>query len=131
MTKRQYVLDASTLLCLLFDEPGADKVEAVLHGAMIGVANYAEVIGKLIDKGHSAEAAIADLAELDLDIVALDRKQSEIAGALRVATRQAGLSLGDRACLALARATNRTALTADRAWAGIAEQAGIAVALVR
>ena len=130
MTKR-YVLDASALLCLLFDEPGADRVESVLHGAVISAANYAEVIGKLIDKGHSPEEAVADLAELDLDVVPLDRGQSERVGQLRQSTRQAGLSLGDRACLALAAKSGRIALTSDRAWAGIAEAAGVLVELVR
>ena len=130
MTKR-YVLDASALLCLLFDEPGADRVESVLHGAIISAANYAEVIGKLIDKGHSPEEAVADLAELDLDVVPLDRAQSEKVGQLRQLTRQAGLSLGDRACLALAATSGRIALTSDRAWAGVAEAAGVPVELVR
>lgn len=131
MAEHRYVLDASALLCLLFDEPGAERVEAALHGSLISAANYAEVIGKLIDKGQDPAEAIADLAELDLDVVPLDRAQGEVVGSLRQSTRQAGLSLGDRACLALAKATSRTALTADRAWAEIAEKAGVAVALIR
>ena len=116
MSKGEYVLDASALLCLLFDEPGAARVEAVLHGARVSAVNYAEVIGKLIDRGHEAEEAVADLRELDLDIVALDRVQGEALGALRAITREAGLSLGDRACLALATSIGAIALTTDRAW---------------
>ncbi len=106
-------------------------MEAVLHGAIISAANYAEVIGKLIDKGHSPDEAVADLAELDLDVVPLDRSQSERVGQLRQSTRQAGLSLGDRACLALAATSGRIALTSDRAWVEIAETVGVSVELLR
>ena len=131
MAELRYVLDASALLCLLFDEPGAERVEAALHGSSISAANYAEVIGKLIDKGQDPDEAVADLAELDLDVVPLDRAQGEVAGSLRRSTRQAGLSLGDRACLALARTSGRAALTADRAWADLADEIAVKVKLVR
>ena len=131
MTKRRYVLDASALLCLLFDEFGAEKVETVLHGALISAANYAEVISKLIDKGQSPEEAITDLTELDLEVVPFDRAQSEIAGSIRQQTRQVGLSLGDRACLALAKGSSRTAVTADRAWTEIAKHIGVEIELIR
>lgn len=131
MARQRYVLDASALLCLLFDEPGAERIEAVLHGALISAASYAEVIGTLIDRGHSPEEAVADLTELDLDVVPLDRAQSEATGMLRDATRQAGLSLGGQACLALAKTSGRTALTTNRAWAGSAQSIGIEVELVR
>jgi ribonuclease VapC len=116
VSKRGYVLDASALLCLLFDEPGADRVEAVLYGACISAANYAEVIGKLVDRGQAPEEAVADLRELDLDVVPFDRAHGEAAGALRATTREAGLSLGDRACLALAASREAVAVTTDRAW---------------
>ena len=76
MSKGGHVLDASALLCLLFDAPGADRVERVLT------------------------EALADLRELDLEAVALDRAQAEATGLLRSATREARLSLGARTCLA-------------------------------
>ncbi|MFE1603306.1 type II toxin-antitoxin system VapC family toxin [Methylobacterium sp. ID0610] len=116
MSKAAYVLDASALLCLLFDEPGADRVEAVLHSACISAANLAEVISKLVDRGQTPDEAVADLHELDLDVVPLDQAQGETAGALRTITREAGLSLGDRACLALAASHKAVAVTTDRAW---------------
>lgn len=116
MSRTAYVLDASALLCLLFDEPGAERVEALLHGARVSAVNYAEVVGKLVDSGHAAEEAVDDLRELDLDVVPLDRTQSEAAGILRKITRSAGLSLGDRACLALSAELGAVAVTTDRAW---------------
>ena len=129
MRKGGHVLDASALLCLFFDEPGAKKVEAVLAGARIGTANLAEVIAKLVDRGVDGEAIAAEIAELDLEVVPLDRAQAEAAGLLRSATRGAGLSLGDRCCLALADALGATAVTTDRAWAGLA--GGVPVEVVR
>jgi ribonuclease VapC len=123
------VLDASALLCLFFDEPGAERVEARLAGARVGAANLAEVIAKMIDRGVDGGAIAADLAELDVEVVPLDRAQAEAAGLLRSATRRAGLSLGDRCCLALAEALGATAVTTDRAWAGL--ETGVAVEVVR
>lgn len=129
MAESGYVLDASALLCLLFGEPGADRVEAILPGARIGAANLAEVIAKLADRGADVDAVARDLSELDLEIVPLDRMQAELAGRLKVDTRRAGLSLGDRCCLALAATTGATALTADRAWDGLLND--VAVEFVR
>lgn len=129
MSRASHVLDASALLCLLFEEPGADRVERVLHSACISAANHAEVISKLVDLGQPAEEAIADLRELDLEVVAFDRAQGEAAGGLRSPTRRLGLSLGDRACLALAQSRGAPALTTDRAWADL--DVGVTIELVR
>lgn len=129
MAERGYVLDSSALLCLLFREPGADRVEAVLHDARMGAANLTEVITKLADRGADMGVVIRELQEFDLEIVPLDRSQAERAGQLRTATRSAGLSLGDRCCLALAAATGATALTTDRVWGGLVN--GVTVEFVR
>jgi PIN domain nuclease of toxin-antitoxin system len=130
MSEGGYVLDASALLCLFFREPGAARVEAVMASAAIGAANLAEVIAKLVDRGVDGAAIVADIAELDIEVVAMDRGQAEAAGRLRAATRgAAGLSLGDRCCLALAQRLNATAVTTDRAWGGL--EMDIAVEVVR
>jgi len=129
MPSGDFVLDASALLCLIFQEPGADRVEACLPGARMGAANLAEVIGKLIDLGVDGEAVAQELAELDLEIVPLDRRHAETAGYLRATTRGLGLSLGDRCCLALTEMLDATALTTDRAWTGVPKH--IAVEVVR
>lgn len=124
-----HVLDASALLCLLFEEPGHERVEAALGSACIAAANLAEVVGKLVDRGVPPDEAVADLREVDIEVIPMDRAQAEAAGALRAATRVAGLSLGDRACLALAQALGATALTTDRPWAAL--NCGVAVEVVR
>lgn len=129
MASTGHVLDASALLCLLFREPGAERVEAVLAGARMGAPNLAEVVAKLVERGADGAAVVADLAELDLEIVPLDRAQAEAAGLLQAVTRSAGLSLGDRCCLALASSLGATAVTTDRAWAKL--DCGVTVELTR
>lgn len=111
-----YVLDASALLCLLFGEPGADRVEKRLSGALVSAVNYHEVLAKLTDHGVDVAEAQMMLAELDIDVVPVDRDQADIAGKLRPETRNIGLSLGDRSCLALAICRQAIAVTADRVW---------------
>jgi ribonuclease VapC len=111
-----YVLDASAVLCLLQEEKGAERVARALPAAKIGAVNYSEVVGKLVEAGVD-EATVDQLIDmLQLTMVPLDRTQARLAGLLRAATRRLGLSLGDRACLALASAEGATALTCDRSW---------------
>lgn len=114
------VLDASALLALLNDEPGAEHVaEAVVAGALISAVNLSEVAAKLSDYGLSAAEIREALGSLDLEIVPFGEALALGAGLLRAATRASGLSLGDRACLALAASLGLPALTADRHWAGL------------
>ena len=129
MATDRYVLDASALLCVLFREPGVERVEAVYRGAKISTVNHAEVVTRLVDKGEYDDEARADLAGLPLDIVPINRELADLAGTLRADTRAAGLSLGDRCCLALAKATGATALTADRAWARVS--VGVSIEVLR
>ena len=112
-----YVLDASAVLCLLQEEKGAERVARALPAAEIGAVNYSEVIGKLVDGGMDEETAdrLDQHAPVKRHSV---RPHSSATG--RVATcrrtRKLGLSLGDRACLALAQAQGATALTCERSW---------------
>ena len=123
------VLDASALLAVLNGETGADIVVAHLDDAIISTVNYAEVISKLVERGASSEEADAALRILDVQTVDFDIALARRTGALRAPTRSRGLSLADRACLALAERESRLALTADRNWVGIV--AGVDVRLIR
>lgn len=125
------VLDASAILCLLFSEPGAEKVEARLGAASMSVVNYTEVLSKLIDQGLDPDEAINDLAELDIAIVPVGQDVAEEAARLRLVTKQGGLSLGDRYCLALAKVLSVPAMTTDQAWKRIGVSAGIEIGFVR
>lgn len=117
MTK-QVVLDASAVLAYLQDETGNEKVEAVLSEgiAIISTVNYAEVVGKLLETGLSESSVQVVMANLDLQIAPFDDEQAWKTGALRIGTRESGLSLGDRACLALACLKKLQIITADKQW---------------
>jgi len=112
------VLDASALLALLQDEPGGDRVLESLPGGLISSVNLSEVVAKLAELGMP-ESDIRLALSLGLEVVPFDEALAFSAGALRPATRAAGLSLGDRACLALAQSRSLPALTTDRAWRDI------------
>ncbi len=111
------VLDSSALLALLFDEPGADRVAAVLPDAVVSAINLAETATKLHDRGLDEAAARAAVAATGVRIVPFSEDLAWIAARLRASTRDAGLSLGDRACLSLAIDRSASAYTADQAWA--------------
>ena len=120
------VLDASALLAFLLAEPGADVVTPLLRRASLSAVNYAEVLAKVVDRGRPPESAVADIDRLQLAVIAFDASQ---AAALRTGTRSRGLSLADRACLALARTLDLPAVTADRAWADC--DTGVRLILIR
>lgn len=113
------VLDSSAILALLLGEPGAAKVRDALPGGLLSSVNLAEVVSKLCERGMPAAEAMMAVASIGVDIVSFDAEQAHLAGEMRPATRAAGLSLGDRACLALARQRGLPTLTADAAWAGL------------
>lgn len=111
------VIDASALLALLNDEPGADVVAEALPQVVISAVNLSEVVAKLCDAGMPEKAIHQALQPLGIEIVPFDEEQAYQAGLLRTPTQDFGISLGDRACLSLAKKLGIDALTADRAWA--------------
>lgn len=123
------VLDSSALLCLLNGEAGAERVAEALPSAVIGAVNLAEVVTKLRERGLSAEEVEEALGGFNLDVRPLTAAQAYVTGHLQQATRSQGLSLGDRACLALALELDAPALTADQAWGRV--EAGAAVEVIR
>ena len=127
----EVVLDASALLALLREEPGAAKVADAIEDAQMSSVNYAEVVSHFIHAGMPADQVDAMLRPLPINVVAADQALAVIAGRLRAVTAQAGLSLGDRFCLALARRDNLPALTADKQWRNIANAAGATVSMIR
>lgn len=120
MSEHIVVLDASALLALLHGEPGAEVVAACLPGSVISAVNLSEVIAKLSERGMPAEAIRLALDGLPIDVRPFDINAAYAAGELRPGTRAAGLSFGDRACLALAARLGVPAVTADRAWSTLA-----------
>jgi ribonuclease VapC len=113
-----YVLDASALLALALREPGAEIVSAALdQGAVISSVNLAEVVARLVREGWSDAAIGTSLRALSFEVEDFNSSVAWRAGLLYRLTRPFGLSLGDRACLALALELGKPALTAERSWA--------------
>jgi PIN domain nuclease of toxin-antitoxin system len=118
------VLDASALLAYLREEPGADTVaDTIAEGAVMSAVNVAEVLSRSADRGADPVELAATLAAGGLLDGAVTVEPFTTADAidtarLRPLTRAAGLSFGDRACLALARRLSSPAVTADTAWQG-------------
>lgn len=111
------VLDASAILALLQAEPGAEAVADLLPGALVSTVNLSEVLAKSVEKApEAADVAWHRLGALGLEVVDFDIVFARRAGELRALTRKAGLSFGDRACLALAERRRLPAITADRRW---------------
>ena len=123
------VLDASALLALLNNETGADRVRELLPDAMISTVNLAEVVTRLSLLGMPEEQVREVLSLLGLGIIAFDEEQAFLTGLFAAQTHSLGLSLGDRACLALASVTSATAITADRVWKDL--NLGVSIRLVR
>ncbi len=114
------VLDASAVLALVQDEPGADLVERELGGALLCTVNLAEVVGKLVDADLDPHQLTPLLRAAGVALEPLTEHDAQLAGALRDVAGGRALSLGDRCCLALAlRDPSGAVLTADRAWAAL------------
>jgi ribonuclease VapC len=112
------VLDASAVLALLYREPGHEIVAELLDGAVISAVNWSEVLTKLTQRGLTDRAPAEALLALGVDVLPFNEGDAQRAANLWPIGRAAGLSLGDRACLALAQdELGRTAVTADKIWA--------------
>lgn len=115
------VLDASAVLALIYREPGHDQVAEALPDAVCCTVNYSEVVQKLAQRGHPAPIDAAGvIVSFGAELVPFTVDDAVTAAQLWTGTRAAGLSLGDRACLAVAtRVPNGRALTADHPWTTI------------
>ena len=110
------VLDASALIAFLRKEPGAAKVADVLDRACISAVNLAETCSKMIEYGKDLEAVAFQIERLQIPVVPFDAEQANIAASFWKRTRDVGMSLGDRACLALALKTSLPAFTTEGDW---------------
>lgn len=123
------MLDASAILAIVFGEPGEERATQLVANAVASAVNLSEAAAKMNERGFQAERTSALLGGLGLDVIAFDETDAYEAGRLRQATRAAGLSFGDRACLALALRERLAVATADRAWSGL--DLGVEIDLIR
>jgi ribonuclease VapC len=133
MPAETYVMDASALLALARGEQGSDTVQDYLDSAqcVISSVNLAEVGGKLIDLGLPQSELSRALKQFNVDVVDFGFELSVQTSSLRERTKAQGLSLGDRACLALALQFDAPAVTADNAWQRLDPNLNIKVLLIR
>ena len=124
-----FVIDASALLALMFAERGADKVLGRAQGGYISAVNMVEILAKCAAKGIAGSAVRMQAARLKIIIVPFSEEAAQIAADLLPDTRPHGLSLADRACLALAKSLELPVLTADRDWAAL--DVGVEIILIR
>lgn len=125
------VLDTSAILAMLLEERGADIAIQFADGAAVSANIIAEVATKLFDRGMSRAVVERDILQFGFDVHSVNEADAIAIGALRPLTKSAGLSLGDRSCLALAAKLGLPAITADKAWASIAEAVGVEVVVIR
>ncbi len=119
-------LDASALLAFLFRETGHEQVANHINNCCISTVNLSEVIGRFTRDGHDAEAVLQRITATNMEIVLFSASQAMLAARFLPQTRSLGLSLADRACLALAYSRGIPALTADRVW----QQADVGVKII-
>ncbi len=121
--------DASAVLAFIFKEPGHEQAAALIDDCCLSAVNLSEVLGRLVRDGHDSQTMLVSLAETNILVVDFDAEQASLAADLLPKSRPLGLSLGDRACLALALARGVPAVTADRAWTGA--DFGVEVRVIR
>ena len=128
----RFVFDASAILAYLHREPGWELVEAALiTPGFISAVNVAELVTKLADAGMSLREIDDTLEPLNVERIAFDQDAAYITGLLRPSTRRAGLSLGDRACLALGIQKNLPVLTSDQAWRRVPSEIEVRIEFIR
>ncbi len=110
------VLDASAVLAYLHQEPGWETVQSVIGESCISAVNWSEVAQKIKQKGMDITTVRCLIEELGLIIAPFSLEQAELAAHLWDQGKAFGLSLADRACLALAMQQQSPVFTADRVW---------------
>jgi PIN domain nuclease of toxin-antitoxin system len=111
------VLDASAILAIIHQEPGHEMLTPeLLERAIVSSVNLAEVHSKLIAVGWTPDEAWEDATGAVEEIMPFTSDHARLAGNLITHTRPFGLSLADRACLALALQSKLAVYTADRSW---------------
>ena len=110
------VLDASAIIAYLAKEEGTEIVERHLPFSVISTVNHTEIYSYFIRNGYTFNEAKQLIDPLGYELVDYDVEQSQIAAQLLPKTKALGLSLADRACLALAKSRNLPVMTSDKKW---------------
>ncbi|WP_288458976.1 type II toxin-antitoxin system VapC family toxin [uncultured Sphingomonas sp.] len=123
------VVDSSVVLAFLLGEPGGERLAQEAGPLLLSTVNLTEVLTKVVERGGDPDLMASALRPLSIEPVEHRAEDAMRAARLRTTTRHIGLSLGDRACLALAQRLAVPVLTADHAWAEL--DVGIDIRLIR
>ncbi len=124
------VLDASAILALINGEPGHEKLTpSVLANAVCSTVNLAEVQAKLVSHGWPPSEAWQDAMGPIREAIPFTEEHAKVTGTLITHTRAVGLSLGDRACIALGMALQAPVFTAEQTWKKL--NLGIEIQVIR
>jgi ribonuclease VapC len=126
----EYVLDATALIAIVETEPGYKRIEELLRNSTISAVNLAESANKLVERGAPAEMVRQVLVKLNLTVEDWTEEMAYRSTEFTRFNKSHGLSLGDRACLTLAKQLHATAVTSDRAWRRI-PSLGVSVMIFR
>ena len=123
------VVDTSAVIAVIKDEPGGERAADHARGGHMSALNYCEIVGWLAERGSTANDIEKFVAPFALTVDVFDRARATAAGLLAAKTMRRGISLGDRACLALATELGLPVVTGDRAWRDL--ELGVEIRLIR
>jgi ribonuclease VapC len=129
-SRTEYVLDSTALIALVQLEPGHQRVAELLEKSAISAVNLAETVHKLVQRGSPTDGIRGSMAHLKLAVEDWTEDLAYRSSEFTQFTKSHGLSLGDRACLTLAKHLRATAVTSDRAWRRL-PSLGVSVMLFR
>jgi len=112
----EYILDSTALIALVGLETGSQQIAGLLKHSAVSAVNLAETVNKLLEKGFSQAEVRVSLAKLELNVEDWSEAMAYRSAEFTQYNKSHGLSLGDRACLTLAKQLRATAVTSDRAW---------------
>ncbi|MEK6746428.1 MAG: type II toxin-antitoxin system VapC family toxin [Pseudomonadota bacterium] len=126
---KKFSLDSSAFIAYIFDEKGADEAYKYLYNSVVSSVIYCEFISLMMERGFNIDEARETVDSFGIEIIDFDETQAVLAAELRNKTKVKGLSLGDRACLALAITKKIPVVTADKIWSKL--DIGVNVKLIR
>ena len=112
----EYILDSTALIALVGSESGSQRIADLLENSAVSAVNLAETANNLLEKGFSQAEVRESLAKLELKVEDWSEAMAYRSAEFTRYNKSHGLSLGDRACLTLAKHLHATAVTSDRTW---------------
>lgn len=131
MAEPGVVLDAAAVVAVVLSEEGWELAAPHLPTGTVSAVNLSEILFRVNERrpGFTLEQWAAELRTNGLTVEPFTQADALEVARLRPLTSSAGLSFGDRACLALARRLARRVVTTEHRWRGLA--VGVEVDFIR